>query len=149
MVHALGEIHRVLRPGGILVDARPDSRVIAYAEHRKGRRVEIYGEVDVNRVEKTSDQAADAAIERVVRDKIFRTSRKGRFWHRVPFEDLAELRRYLWNHQRFVRRAHWLVDAATLKRDARDPFVIRRPIRYEVLERLSAGSSAARKSPIA
>ena len=32
MVDALKEAHRVLRPRGILVDARPDSRVVAYAE---------------------------------------------------------------------------------------------------------------------
>jgi len=35
MVDALVEVHRVLAPGGTLVDARPDSRVPAYVERRK------------------------------------------------------------------------------------------------------------------
>jgi SAM-dependent methyltransferase len=137
MVHALGEIHRVLAPGGVLVDARPDSRLPAYAEREKPRGFEPLGVVDTAKLEKTNDLAADAAIERVLQDRLFATRRKGRFWHRVPFDDLAALRRYLWDHQRFVRRARWLVDQATLRRHANDRFVIRRAVRYQVLERIS------------
>src|SRR6266545_2347644 len=33
MVDALRQAHRVLAPRGILVDARPDSHVLAHAEH--------------------------------------------------------------------------------------------------------------------
>jgi|SRR5579872_3445535 len=137
MVHALGEIHRVLAPGGILVDARPDSRVPAYAERRRPRGFERVGVVDTTKLEATNDLAADAAIERAVHDGLFRSKRRGRFWHRVPFDDLADLRRYLWEHQRFVRRAKWVVDLATLKRHAADAYVIRRAVRYEVFERLN------------
>jgi SAM-dependent methyltransferase len=137
MVHALGEIHRVLAPGGILVDARPDSRVPAYAEPRRPRSLEKFGVVGTTKLELTNDLAADAAIKRAVHDRLFTSRRKGRFWHRVPFDNLAELRRYLWEHQRFLRRARWVVDRATLHRAAGDPFVIRRAIRYEVFERIS------------
>jgi len=134
MVHALGEINRVLAPGGILVDARPDSRVPAYAERRRARGFERFGVVDTTKLEITNDLAADAAIERVLHERLFASRRKGRFWHRVPFDSLAELRRYLWEHQRFVRRARWLVDQATLRRHANDRFAIRRAVRYNVLE---------------
>ena len=137
MVHALGEIHRVLAPGGILVDARPDSRVPAYAERQRPKGFQRFGLVDTTKLELTNDVAADAAIKSAVHDALFRTIRKGRFWHRVPFNNLGELRRYLWNHQRFVRRARWLVDRQTLARHANDRFVIRRAVRYEVFERIS------------
>src|SRR5438445_5531498 len=136
MVHALGEIHRVLAPGGILVDARPDSRVPAYAERRKPRGFQRFGVVKTSRLELANDRASDLAIAIVVREGLFRRMRRGRFWHLVPFSSLSELRTYLREHQRFVHRAEWLVDRDTRKRYSNDRFVIRRPVRYEVLESL-------------
>jgi hypothetical protein len=136
MVHALGEVHRVLAPGGILVDARPDSRVPAYAELRKPRRFQRFGFVNTSRLELTNDRASDRAIARVVREGLFRRRRRGRFWHLVPFSSLTELRKYLSQHLRFVHRATWVVDAAMRKRHSNDQFVIRRAVRYELLEAL-------------
>jgi hypothetical protein len=52
----------------------------------------------------------------------------------VPFSSLAELRKYLSEHLRFVHRAEWVVDANTRKRYSNDQFVIRRAVRYELLE---------------
>src|SRR5439155_4198319 len=140
MVHALVEIHRVLAPGGILVDARPDSRVPAYAERRKPRGFQRFGVVKTSRLELANDRASDQAITRVVRKGLFKRRRSGRFWHRVPFGDLAELRRYLWEHLRFVHRAEWVVDVATRTRHSNDQFVIRRAVRYERLEARLAAS---------
>jgi hypothetical protein len=77
---------------------------------------------------------SDRAIARVVRDGLFKRRRRGRFWHRIPFSSLAELRKYLSEHLRFVHRPEWVVDAATRKRHANDQFVIRRAVRYELLE---------------
>src|SRR2546421_11823766 len=134
MVDALVEIHRVLAPGGILVDARPDSRVPAYAERRKPRGFQRFGVVKTSRLELANDRDADRAIARVVLEGLFKRRRSGRFWHRVPFGDLAELRRYLWEHLRFVHRAEWIVDIATRRRHSNDQFVIRRAVRYELLE---------------
>ena len=136
MVDALGEVHRVLAPGGILVDARPDSRVQAYAERRKPRGFQRYGLVRTSRPEVANDRASDLAIAHVVREGLFKRRRRGRFWHRVPFSDLAALRKYLSEHLRFVHRAEWVVDGVTRKRHARDQFVIRRAVRYELLEAL-------------
>jgi hypothetical protein len=134
MVDALGEIHRVLAPGGTLVDARPDSRVLAYAERWKPRGFQRFGVVKTTRLEVANDRASDRAISQVVRDGLFKRRRRGRFWHLVPFSSLPELRKYLSEHLRFVHRAEWIVDGATRKRHSNDQFVIRRAVRYELLE---------------
>ena len=138
MVDALHEAHRILAPRGILVDARPDSRVLAYAERRKPKNVQRFGTIRTSRVELVNDRISDEAVARVVREGLFCRRRHGRFWHKVPFDSLAGLRQYLSEHLRFVKRAEWTVDAATRRKHADEPFVIRRAVRYELLER-SAG----------
>jgi hypothetical protein len=137
MVDALREVHRVLAPGGILIDARPDSRRSAYAERRRPRGFQRFGVVNTSRAELGDDRASDRAIAHAVAEGLFKRGRRGHFWHRVPFASLADLRRYLWDHPRFVRRARWVVDEATRARHANDQFVIRRPVRYEILERVT------------
>jgi hypothetical protein len=133
MVDALHEVHRVLAPGGLLIDARPDSRVSAYVERRRTRGFQIFGAVKTNSVELGNDRASDGAIERMVREGLFRRKRRGRFWHRVPFDSLRDLRHYLQEHLRFVHRVAWVVDEATRRRHADDQFVIRRAVRFELL----------------
>lgn len=135
MVDALREVHRVLAPGGTLVDARPDSRVPAYAERRRHVGFQRFGVIKTNRFELASDAASDRAIARVKREGLFKTERRGRFWHLVAFDDLADLRHYLSEHLRFVHRAKWVVDEGTRRRYAGDPFVIRRAVRYDILRR--------------
>jgi hypothetical protein len=136
MVDALGEIHRVLAPGGTLVDARPDSRVPAYAEREKPRGFQRFGVVKTSRQEMANDRASDRAVACVVGEGLFVRRRSGRFWHLVPFSGLAELRKYLSEHLRFVHRAEWVVDRETRKRHSNDHYVIRRAVRYELLEAL-------------
>lgn len=138
MVDALHEVHRVLAPRGVLIDARPDSRVLAYAERRLAQRYQRFGKIRTSAEELVNDSTSDRAVARVVREGLFRRRRHGRFWDRVPFDDLAELRRYLSEHLRFVKRVDWTVDAATRRRHANEPFVIRRAVRYELLDRLGA-----------
>ena len=133
MVDALREVHRVLAPRGILIDARPDSRVLAHAERRKTNGFQRFGTIRTASIEMGNDRASDVAIAQVVREGLFRRTRPRRFWHRVPFESLAELRRYLSEHLRFAKRADWVVDAATRRRYAQEPFAIRRAVRYELL----------------
>lgn len=94
----------------------------------------MFGAVRTNRVELANDRASDRAIALVVSRSLFRSRRRGRFWHRVPFESLPDLRAYLRGHLRFVHRATWVVDEATRRRHANDHFVIRRAVRFELLE---------------
>src|SRR4051812_15140749 len=105
MVDALHQAHRVLAPRGILVDARPESRIVAYAERRRARSFQRFGIIRTARTEVTNDRLSDEAIARVVRERLFRHGHRGRFWHRVAFESLAELRTYLSEHLRFVKHA--------------------------------------------
>lgn len=132
MVDALHEAHRVLREGGLLIDARPDSRRLAGVEH--GSRV--VGTINTSTETLGDDRASDRAIARVKREGLFRSLRHGGFVHRVAFGGLPDLHRYLDDHARLVRRARWSIDADTRRRWRRDPFAIQRPLRYELLERL-------------
>jgi hypothetical protein len=137
MVDALREVHRILRPRGILVDARPDSRVLAYAE-RQGRTGSYRraGSIATARAEHGNDGTSDRALATAVRNGWFRSLRAGRFWHRVLFEDRPAMQRYHDDHPRFVHRVRWSIDPATRRRWDRDPWAIRRGVRYELLERV-------------
>jgi hypothetical protein len=130
MVDALQEAHRILVERGVFVDARPDSRV--QARVRAGRaRGRVVGTIGSQRPTKTDDLLSDKAIFDVLRRKLFRSRRRGRLWHAIPFEDAAELNDYLADHLRFSRRVRWLAPAA--RRTA--PLFVERAIRFEILEK--------------
>ncbi|HEV8229782.1 MAG TPA: hypothetical protein VGQ86_07480 [Candidatus Limnocylindria bacterium] len=82
------------------------------------------------------DKASDRAVATAVRRGSFRSLRRGRFWHRVLFEDLAAMQQYLDEHLRFVHRVRWMVDTPSRRRWRNDPWAIRRAVRYELLERI-------------
>lgn len=137
MVDALKEARRILRPRGVLIDARPDSRVFAHAERRAAtgtyRRA---GAIATARAEHVNDRTSDRAVATAVRNGWFRSLRAGRFWHRLLFEDRLAMQRYLDDHPRLVHRVRWMVDAATRRRWVSDPWAIRRAVRYELFERI-------------
>src|SRR5258706_14056052 len=88
MVDALKEAHRILRPRGILVDARPDSRVFAHAEHQVGNgEYRPAGLIATAPVEHINDATSDRAGATAVRGRGFRSLRASRFWHPGLFED--------------------------------------------------------------
>jgi hypothetical protein len=128
MVDALHEAHRILVARGVFVDARPDSRVSARvrAASARGR---VIGTIGTQRLTKTDDQLSDKAVREVLRRKLFRSRRRGRLWHAIPFEDSAELNDYLTDHLRFSRRVEWLAPA----KQRRTPLFVERAIRFEIL----------------
>jgi hypothetical protein len=135
MVDALREVHRILAPRGLLVDARPDSRVLAHAEQVTKTGHRSIGTIKTARLELANDAASDRAIVRVAREGLFARGRRGRFWHRVPFDDLAEMLEYLRTHLRFEHRARWTVTPAERRRIKDERFTIRRAVRFELLRK--------------
>ena len=136
MVDALHQVHRVLRPGGLLIDARPDSRRLARLEHLGGTGPRRVGTVNTSLESRVDDRLSDRAIGRVKRQGLFRSRRTGGLLHHVRFESLPDFQAYLDDNLRLARRARWSVDAATRRRWRSDAFRVERPIRFELLERL-------------
>src|SRR5437867_595232 len=131
MVDALQEAHRILVERGVFVDARPDSRVSARVR-AGGSRGRVVGTVGTQRPTKTDDQMSDKAVGEVLRRKLFRSRRRGRLWHAIPFEDSAELNDYLMDHLRFSRGVRWLAPASRRP----TPLYVERAVRFETLEKL-------------
>ena len=131
MVDALEQARRVLKPHGLFVDARPDSRVPARvrAGSAEGR---IVGTIGTQRETSRDDRMSDRALSDVVRRGLLRSRRRGRLWHALPFESRHELQDYLDDHLRFSRRVRWRVPAS--RRDG--VLFVERAVRFEVLERV-------------
>ena len=132
MVDALREAHRILVPHGAFVDARPDSRVTARVR-AKSARGRVIGTIGSQRPTKTDDHLSDRAVREVLRRKLFRSRRRGRLWHAIPFEDESELNDYLRDHLRFSRRVEWRVPRAR----RHNPLFVERAVRFEILEKRS------------
>lgn len=132
MVDALEEVHRILVERGIFIDARPDSRVSARVRTRSARGP-VIGTIGTQRPTKSDDAMSDRAVREVLRRKLFRSRRRGRLWHAIPFEDEAELQDYLRDHLRFSKRVRWSAPASrrTL------PLFVERAVRFEILEKRS------------
>lgn len=121
MDHALEETHRVLKPGGLLIDLRPD------AAHRRvglgvDRRWRLVG---VMRESLEEDRAANAAVRTVVADGLFQPVRRARFSLDREMDTIDELRSWLGDftrvekygdHDWLVRRVEGALAAAPRRR---------------------------------
>ena len=134
MVDALHEARRVLRRGGILIDARPDSRERSTVEHLSGRSARRVGSVNTSRETRGDDRASDRAIATVKRQGLFRSRRQGAFLYHVGFADLAEMQAYLNEHLRLVKRVRWEIEPSRRRAIRSERFRVERPVRFEILE---------------
>jgi len=133
MVDALRRAHRAVRRGGFVIDARPDASRVP--------RVVVGGRVIARLVQSEDadrrDAEADAAVATVIERGLFRSVERGRVWHRNTVGDMRALDAYVRDSSRYggyERGAR-----ARLARHPRATFVLRRAIKYEVLERLGPG----------
>jgi hypothetical protein len=130
MVDALHEAHRAVRPGGTLIDLRPDSdrqpRVL-----RGGRAV---GGLYERPKAVADNHFSDRAVARVVREGLLKPLRSGHFWYSLPPMDLPALDAFLVESRRFggyTRGTH-----ALLARDPDRPIVVRRALAYAIYLRV-------------
>ena len=129
MVDALYEAKRALRPGGTLIDLRPDSS--------RPPRV-LRGRADVGGLyERRSaiddNNSSDRAVARLVRGGSLKRLRAGHFWYEIRYTDLAALLRFLEGSLRiggFTRGTR-----AALAQDPARPIVVRRALAYVIYER--------------
>jgi hypothetical protein len=102
MVHALEEIHRVLRspdqasgqPGGLLLDLRPVSGDTPIEVVRPGRLTELAGYFD-EPSDHPDDVAANNSVARAVRRGLFHRERDGQFRFTYYWDSVDEMRDYV------------------------------------------------------
>ena len=130
MVDALHEAHRAVRPGGTLIDLRPDSdhqpRVLRGRQAVGGLRERPTAGAD--------NHHSDRAVARVVREGLLKPIRSGHFWYSLPPMDLPTLDDWLAESRRlggYTRGTH-----ALLARDPDRPIVVRRALAYGIYRRI-------------
>jgi len=130
MVDALHQAHRAVRPGGTLIDLRPDS------DHRprvlRGGRV--LGGLYERRDAIVDNHFGDRAVARVVREGLLEPIRSGHFWYPLPSMDLRSLDQWLADSRRiggYPPGTH-----AALARDPARPIVVQRGLAFGIYRRL-------------
>lgn len=135
MVHALRETHRVLRPGGLVVDLRPA------AKHRrvglgKGRAWRLAG---VMRESFDKDRAADRAVAEVVRADWFRRGARTAFTVDREMDTIDDFLGWLkdFGGRRPMSSHAWLIDKLHRKLAAqRATVVVRGILKLQVLQKV-------------
>jgi len=130
MVDALHEAHRSVRPGGTLIDLRPDSdhqpRVL-----RGGRAI---GGLYERPSAVADNHFSDRAVARVVREGLLKPLRAGHFWYELPPMDLPTLDAWLAESNRL--EGYTRGTRALLARHPERPIVVRRALAYRILRRV-------------
>lgn len=89
MVHALEEIHRLLKPAGALIDIHPVAEYAPLEIHRAGK-TDLVGHVEV-RQWCTDFEQADKALAEVLRRGLFTVEREGVFLSLTYYDSVADM----------------------------------------------------------
>ena len=90
MVHALEEIHRLVKPTGILIDIHPVAEASPIKIHQ-GKKIELVGDLFVRQW--CSDyQHADEALTEIKQRGLFMIEREGIFNSLTYYDSAAEMR---------------------------------------------------------
>jgi hypothetical protein len=129
MVDALHQAHLAVRPGGTLIDLRPDSdhppRVL-----RAGRAV---GGLFERRDTIVDSHFSDRTVARAVREGLLKPIRTGHFWYSLSM-DLAGLDDWIAESRRIG--GYTRGTRARLARDSGRPIVVRRALAFGIYRRL-------------
>ena len=145
-MHALEQAHRVLRPGGILADLRPD-RLGGRSESQAGlpliyaatdRESTLIGCVGKTDVRLRSYILADAAVDKVMRRGLFELETVERFPFADAFQSLEVLGAFAAAHWRtsFMDQAARAAIRQALDEDRSRRILVIEPLRLNVLRRL-------------
>ena len=93
MVHALEQIHRLLKPGGYLVDIHPNGELVEFILPLNGR------EHLIGYLQETDDyieyRQADEALETAISKGLFRVEKAGEFGFRTYADSFDEIKTFL------------------------------------------------------
>ncbi len=93
MVHALREIHRTLRPAGLLIDLRPITTARTL-EILRPSGAEYVGDFEVLETD-PDDEAANAAVRAVLASGLFRRERAGQFQLATYWASVDEMKAFV------------------------------------------------------
>lgn len=89
MVHALEEIHRLLKPDGKLIDIHPVAEHSSIEIHRNGK-IDPAGQLEVSQW--CVDFAeADKALDEIIQRGVFRVEQKGNFDTLTYYDSVSEM----------------------------------------------------------
>ena len=128
MVDALHAAHRAVRPGGTVIDLRPDS---VHQPTVFQRRV-LRGGLQETALAEGDSTASDRAVERVIDQGLLKPVRTGHFWYSLRFLDRAGLDRWL----ETSRRLRGYAPGARPRVDPGTGIIVRRALTYGIYERI-------------
>jgi len=128
MVDALHAAHRAVRPGGTVIDLRPDS----VHQPRVFQKRLLRGELQETALAEGDSSASDRAVARLIREGLLRPIRTGHFWYSLRFPDRSGLDDWL----ETSRRLRGYRPGTRARIAPRTPLIVRRALAYGIYERV-------------
>lgn len=128
MVDALHAAHRAVRPGGTVIDLRPDS----VHQPRVFQRRILRGGLQETALAQGDSAASDRAIARLIDQGLLKPVRTGHFWYSLRFSDRPDLDRWL----ETSRRLRGYAPGTRPRVDPDTGIIVRRALTYGIYERI-------------